>query len=185
MVTIFNKVRDEFQKSCSSNKFTVREVPRKTEVDVDAASSGSKSPTSIVEMEGSLRAQWSNLFRLVRSNLGEAYAAYLHLKALRLFVESVLRYGLPAQYLTIYVHLTDEKSIKLFEKKLLQALENLKLPGISLVELATAMHAAGISKASTGDTEMDNEEQELWTALNMSSKDFEPFVKIAFKIRSA
>jgi hypothetical protein len=136
-------------------------------------------------MEGALRALWSNLFRLVRSNLGEAYAAYLHLKALRLFVESVLRYGLPAQYLTIYVRLSDEKTSKIFDKKLLQALENLKLPGISLVELATAMHAAGVSKATTGDAEMDHEEQELWTALNMSSKDFEPFVKVSFKIRPA
>jgi uncharacterized iron-regulated protein len=117
--------------------------------------------------------------------LGEAYAAYLHLKALRLFVESVLRYGLPAQYLTIYVRLSDEKTSKIFDKKLLQALENLKLPGISLVELATAMHAAGVSKATTGDAEMDHEEQELWTALNMSSKDFEPFVKVSFKIRPA
>lgn len=149
----------------------------------NAASPHTKSPACVGDMEGALRALWSNLFRLVRSNLGEAYAAYLHLKALRLFVESVLRYGLPAQYLTIYVRLSDEKSVKIFDKKLLQALESLKLPGISLVELATAMHTAGISKATTGDAEMDHEEQELWTALNMSSKDFEPFVKVSFKIR--
>lgn len=32
---------------------------------------------------------------------GEAYIAWVHTKALRLFVESVLRYGLPVNFVTI------------------------------------------------------------------------------------
>ena len=35
---------------------------------------------------------------MTRTNFSEAYQALTHLKIVRLFVESVLRYGLPARY---------------------------------------------------------------------------------------
>jgi hypothetical protein len=40
----------------------------------------------------------TELLRLARINFSEAFQALVHLKLIRLFVESVLRYGLPANY---------------------------------------------------------------------------------------
>jgi hypothetical protein len=40
----------------------------------------------------------TELLRLARINFSEAFQALVHLKVIRLFVESVLRYGLPANY---------------------------------------------------------------------------------------
>jgi V-type H+-transporting ATPase subunit C len=40
----------------------------------------------------------TELLRLARVNFSEAFQALVHLKVIRLFVESVLRYGLPASY---------------------------------------------------------------------------------------
>lgn len=45
----------------------------------------------------------SDLLRLSRTNFSEAYQLLVHLKAVRVFVESVLRYGLPAEYSGVVV----------------------------------------------------------------------------------
>src|SRR6266550_2683138 len=45
----------------------------------------------------------TELLRLSRVNFSESFQVFVHLKVLRLFVESVLRYGLPAQYTGIVV----------------------------------------------------------------------------------
>jgi V-type H+-transporting ATPase subunit C len=41
---------------------------------------------------------WTELLRLSRINFSESFQVLVHLKIVRLFVESVLRYGLPANY---------------------------------------------------------------------------------------
>jgi len=46
---------------------------------------------------------WTELLRLARTNFSEAYMVLTHLKVIRSFVESVLRYGLPAEYFGIAV----------------------------------------------------------------------------------
>ena len=43
----------------------------------------------------------TDLLRLSRTNFSEAYQLLVHLKVVRLYVESVLRYGLPAEYSAI------------------------------------------------------------------------------------
>jgi len=44
---------------------------------------------------------WTELLRLSRTNFSESFQILVHLKVVRLFVESVLRYGLPANYVGI------------------------------------------------------------------------------------
>jgi V-type H+-transporting ATPase subunit C len=38
------------------------------------------------------------LIRVCRTNFGEIFQTWLHIKALRVFVESILRYGLPPDF---------------------------------------------------------------------------------------
>jgi hypothetical protein len=45
----------------------------------------------------------SDLLKLTRINFSEAYQILAHLKTVRLFVESALRYGLPAEYAGVIV----------------------------------------------------------------------------------
>jgi V-type H+-transporting ATPase subunit C len=42
--------------------------------------------------------QYAPLVRWLKINFGEIFSAYLHVKALRVFVESVLRFGLPVNF---------------------------------------------------------------------------------------
>jgi V-type H+-transporting ATPase subunit C len=41
-------------------------------------------------------ALWNYLIRWCTTTFGEMFAAWIHIKAIRLYVEAVLRYGLPA-----------------------------------------------------------------------------------------
>jgi hypothetical protein len=45
----------------------------------------------------------SELLKLTRINFSEAYQILAHLKTVRLFVESTLRYGLPAEYAGVII----------------------------------------------------------------------------------
>ena len=45
----------------------------------------------------------TELLRLSRTNFSEAYQGLVHLKVIRLFVESVLRYGPPANFTGVII----------------------------------------------------------------------------------
>ena len=51
------------------------------------------------ELRGKLAASKSELAAWCKTSFGEAFASWIHVCAVRLFVESVLRYGLPPKFL--------------------------------------------------------------------------------------
>jgi hypothetical protein len=53
--------------------------------------------------ESQLNGTQTELLRLSRTNFSEAYQALVHLKVVRLFVESVLRYGPPATFTGVMI----------------------------------------------------------------------------------
>lgn len=50
-----------------------------------------------VEVEG----MRSGLMRWCKTHYGEAFVAWMHIKVIRVFVESVLRYGLPVDFTAV------------------------------------------------------------------------------------
>lgn len=174
-VTVFVKAKEAFIKAALEEKFTVREVS----FDEDRYKETVKADEA---MQADLKAQWSSLVRLLKTNFGELFSAWAHLKVVRLFVESVLQYGLPPQFLALALKPLG-KDLNKSEKKLRLALchllEDLQLPGISLVDVATT-----IQLSSEAPGEETAEETELWNALNMGIKDSDPFVKITLKVPS-
>ncbi|KAN0060599.1 Vacuolar ATP synthase subunit C [Thecaphora frezii] len=95
-VTVFKKVRDEFVQKCRENKFQVREFQWDDQIVEKQRQELEDAGTSEKEL-------WTELLRLSRTNFSEAYQALAHLKVVRTFVESVLRYGLPADYFAIAI----------------------------------------------------------------------------------
>jgi len=53
------------------------------------------------------------LIRWSKTNFAEAFIAWIHLKAIRVFVESVLRYGLPTNFQAIILMPQKNKANKL------------------------------------------------------------------------
>ncbi|CAG8724778.1 7693_t:CDS:2, partial [Dentiscutata heterogama] len=52
------------------------------------------------EVDATEKELWSALLRLANTNFGEVFAAWIHLKAMKVYVESVLRYGLPPDFMS-------------------------------------------------------------------------------------
>ncbi|CEH15454.1 vacuolar h-atpase v1 subunit c [Ceraceosorus bombacis] len=90
-VTVFKKTKDEYIQKARENKFTVREFEWDEEV-------VERERQELEDAGVSEKELWTEVLRLTRTNFSEAYQALTHLKVVRSFVESVLRFGLPADY---------------------------------------------------------------------------------------
>ncbi|XP_006910296.1 V-type proton ATPase subunit C 2 isoform X2 [Pteropus alecto] len=90
-VTLFRKVIDDFKTKAKENKFTVREFYYdETEI--------KREREEMTRLLSDKKQQYGPLLRWLKVNFSEAFIAWIHIKALRVFVESVLRYGLPVNF---------------------------------------------------------------------------------------
>ncbi|KAI1435691.1 vacuolar ATP synthase-like protein subunit C 1 [Xylaria sp. CBS 124048] len=103
-VTTFKKNSAEFQQKCREQKWTPRQY-KYTE--------GGKEEEKR-ELERVAREEkkvWGEALRMVHTGWSEGVMIWAHAMALRVFVESVLRYGLPLQFVSALV-LTNAKLAK-------------------------------------------------------------------------
>ena len=90
-VTTFRKHSSEFVHKCRESKWTPRDFKYKE--------GGKEEEQKEVERVGKEeRKVWGEALRLGRTAWGEAVMTWVHVLALRVFVETVLRYGLPLQF---------------------------------------------------------------------------------------
>ena len=57
----------------------------------------------------------SGLTRWCKTHYGEAFVAWMHIKVIRVFVESVLRYGLPVDFTAVLYKVANAKEQLLSE----------------------------------------------------------------------
>lgn len=90
-VTTFKKHSAEFIHKCRESKWTPRDFKYKE--------GGREEEQKEVERVGKDEKKvWGEALRLGRTAWGEAVMAWVHVFALRVFVETALRYGLPLQF---------------------------------------------------------------------------------------
>jgi V-type H+-transporting ATPase subunit C len=111
-VIMFKDVVGDFKSACRERKYTVREY--------DAADPAEARGDSRESLSTDLKDREKRLGQWCRHNFSETYIAWMHLKAIRAFVESVLRFGLPPSYCTV-VLIPNRKH----EKKLRAELETM------------------------------------------------------------
>lgn len=90
-VTIFKKHSSEFVHKCREHKWTPRDFKYK-----EGGKEDEQKEVDKVSKEE--RKVWNEALRLGRTAWGEAVMAWMHVLALRVFVETVLRYGLPLAF---------------------------------------------------------------------------------------
>ncbi|KAF8078381.1 hypothetical protein FPV67DRAFT_1571244, partial [Lyophyllum atratum] len=95
-VVVFRRIHDELVQACRENKFILRDFVFSEEELIKQREELETADTTEKEL-------WTELLRLSRTNFSESFQLLVHLKVVRLFVESVLRYGLPANYLGLVV----------------------------------------------------------------------------------
>lgn len=103
-VTLFKKVVEEFKLHAREKKFIVRDFVYNEE----ELAAGKNEMTKLITDK---KKQFGPLVRWLKVNFSEAFCALIHVKALRVFVESVLRYGLPVNFQAILIE-PNKKSIK-------------------------------------------------------------------------
>uniref|UniRef100_F6VHG3 V-type proton ATPase subunit C n=1 Tax=Ornithorhynchus anatinus TaxID=9258 RepID=F6VHG3_ORNAN len=145
-VTMFRKVIDDFKSKAKENKFIVREFfYDENEI--------KNEREELAKLVSDKKQQYGPLFRWLKVNFSEAFIAWIHIKGLRVFVESVLRYGLPVNFQAVLLQ-PHKKSTK----RLREVLN------------AVFKHLDEVAAASMMDAAMDI------PGLQLSNQDYFPYV---------
>lgn len=107
----FKDFEPAFGQACREKRFVLREFKWDPS---QAAKSAMAREQLQVEVDG----MKSALMRWCKTHYGDAFVAWMHIKAIRVFVESVLRYGLPVDFTSVLYKVNIGK-----ETQLTQALD--------------------------------------------------------------
>lgn len=139
-VTLFRRVVDAFKSEARQKGFQVRDHEVDEEVQSQQHKPAEKLKAAVEEKRRQLE-QWSSIA------YGEAFSAWIHICAVRLFTESILRYGLPPKFLACLLKPNPKNSTKL--RKLLASLF-----GSNGTKQFYDNETSGGAGASVGDSEM-------------------------------
>lgn len=95
-----------FEKACRDKRVVVRDVQ------YDPTQS-SKSTQELEKLGVEVDGMKSGLMRWCKTHYGEAFVAWMHIKVIRVFVESVLRYGLPVDFTAVLYKVKAGKDVLL------------------------------------------------------------------------
>jgi len=95
---------DDFKAAARDKRFTVRKHEPTVTINEDKKE----------ELTKQLEKRKKDLKRFCKINYGEVFKSWVHLKAVRIYVESVLRFGLPARFRAVSIEPSPkaEKKIK-------------------------------------------------------------------------
>ncbi|XP_010554131.1 PREDICTED: V-type proton ATPase subunit C-like isoform X2 [Tarenaya hassleriana] len=92
-VTLFGRVADNFRTSAREKGFQTRDF----EYSPEAQESRKQELEKLVQDQESMR---SSLLQWCYTSYGEVFSSWMHFCAVRIFAESILRYGLPPAFLS-------------------------------------------------------------------------------------
>lgn len=106
-VTLFKRSVDNFKSSAREKRFIVRDFEF-NEQEIN------QEKQERVQLGSDLKKQLANLIVWCKTNFSETFEAWIHLKAIRIFVESILRYGLPPNFLSVILvpNMKNEKKLR-------------------------------------------------------------------------
>lgn len=151
-VTLFKKYEKQFLTAAREAKW----IPREFNYSEEAISKMRNEYEAATKSEASLK---NDLIRLSKEAYMEMTSAWVHIKLLRTFVESVLRYGLPPEFSCFLLKLKSEKAINRAKKDLLSKFEYLG--------------GNAFSTDKNGKIQKDNSLHEY---ASLVDQDYEPFV---------
>ncbi|KAF5735858.1 hypothetical protein HS088_TW15G01374 [Tripterygium wilfordii] len=112
-VTLFHRVADNFRTNAREKGFQIRDF----EYSPEAQDSRKQELDKLMEDQESLR---NSLLQWCYTSYGEVFSSWMHFCAVRVFAESILRYGLPPSFLACVLSPSNKS-----EKKVRSILEGL------------------------------------------------------------
>jgi hypothetical protein len=137
-IVVMRKGADSYRNLCRDKRWIVR--PFDPNSDEEKSQAGKKK-----ELEVQKQKLWNFLVNWVAVHFSDAYTHWIHIKAIRVFVESVLRYGLPVDFQAVII-----KPKKGSEKKLREALHELYAKLAGDASLADHLEGADADMAGLG-----------------------------------
>lgn len=136
-VTLFKRVAEEFKNHAREYKFMVRDFI----YDPNAIHSSQQVKE---ELNAKITKTWASLVRWTKFQFSDAVMCLLHLKALNVFIEGVLRYGLPPVFET-FVIVPKNRNENKVRASLLQIFGHLESLGSKKDKDDEAVEIAGVS----------------------------------------
>ncbi|KAF9897942.1 Vacuolar ATP synthase subunit C [Lobosporangium transversale] len=156
-VTLFRRIAEDFTNKCREERFIVRDF----KYSPDAIE---EQRRELEEVDASEKELWATILRLAKTNFGEVFQAWTHLKSLRVFVESVLRYGLPPDFVGFTIKPKPKQDQK-------------------ILDILTAQygHLGGSPSSRAGHVHHGDDHTEE-TIAGYNDKDYKPFVFFSLKL---
>uniref|UniRef100_A0A668AE68 V-type proton ATPase subunit C n=1 Tax=Myripristis murdjan TaxID=586833 RepID=A0A668AE68_9TELE len=137
-VTLFRKAIDDFRHKARENKFTVRDFQyNEEEMKADKE--------EMTRLSTDKKKQFGPLVRWLKVNFSEAFIAWIHIKALRVFVESVLRYGLPVNFQAMLLQ-PNKKTMKKLREVLNDLYKHLDSSAAAIIDSAMDIPGLNLSQ---------------------------------------
>uniref|UniRef100_A0AAQ6AQC5 V-type proton ATPase subunit C n=1 Tax=Amphiprion ocellaris TaxID=80972 RepID=A0AAQ6AQC5_AMPOC len=137
-VTLFRKAIDDFKHKARENKFTVRDFQyNEEEMKADKE--------EMTRLSTDKKKQFGPLVRWLKVNFSEAFIAWIHIKALRVFVESVLRYGLPVNFQAMLLQ-PNKKTLKKLREVLNDLYKHLDSSAAAIIDSAMDIPGLNLSQ---------------------------------------
>ncbi|XP_026083634.1 V-type proton ATPase subunit C 1-A-like [Carassius auratus] len=135
-VTLFRKAIDDFRLKARENKFMLRDFQyNEEEMKADKE--------EMTRLSTDKKKQFGPLVRWLKVNFSEAFIAWIHIKALRVFVESVLRYGLPVNFQAMLLQ-PNKKNMKKLREVLNDLYKHLDSGAAAIID-QSAMDIPGLN----------------------------------------
>uniref|UniRef100_A0A8C6U2C6 V-type proton ATPase subunit C n=1 Tax=Neogobius melanostomus TaxID=47308 RepID=A0A8C6U2C6_9GOBI len=159
-VTLFRKAMDDFKHKARENKFTVREFQYNEEemkADKEEMTRLSTDKKKQFVITHCYWCTWISPFKLyifpsqgplvrwLKVNFSEAFIAWIHIKALRVFVESVLRYGLPVNFQAMLLQ-PNKKNMKKLREVLNDIYKHLDSSAAAIIDSAMDIPGLNLSQ---------------------------------------
>ncbi|KEG15105.1 vacuolar ATP synthase subunit c [Trypanosoma grayi] len=116
-IVTFRKAMDDVKMACRKKRFIVREIDGADDLSV----------IEIKELNQKAEKERKTLYTVVWQQYSVCYVAWIHVKALRVFVESLLKYGLPPRCIPVVLQVDSKKEMEI-RKKISQLYPNLISP---------------------------------------------------------
>ncbi|CCD19807.1 vacuolar ATP synthase subunit, putative, partial [Trypanosoma vivax Y486] len=116
-IVVFRRVMEDVKLMCRKKRYVIRECECADEL--TAGEMGNFVEKAEKERKNTEMKLWQQY--------GVCYVAWAHVKALRVFVESLLKFGLPPQYISLVLQVDEKKEMEI-RKKLLQFYPELNKP---------------------------------------------------------
>ncbi|KAF1487631.1 V-type proton ATPase subunit C 1, partial [Pygoscelis adeliae] len=137
-VTLFRKAVDDFKHKAREYKFMVRDFQYKEE-EMKA------DKEEMNRLSTDKKKQFGPLVRWLKVNFSEAFIAWIHVKALRVFVESVLRYGLPVNFQAMLLQ-PNKKTMKKLREVLYDLYKHLDSSAAAIIDATMDIPGLNLSQ---------------------------------------